>query len=177
MEALNVRHAIRDVSRCISQAFNTVWHPALLSKLSAGDTSEADYALGLPTCSTHVADMWLFTESFHLLSPLKLKSPKAVILGLVLFLIFINDSLENPLYIFADVSTLCRDIPRPSDRQQPLPSPDLEQKRKKESQPGKTLGIRFSILTNLSLPFSLSMSKDHLANPPFNFHNNPLEEV
>ena len=41
-------------------------------------------------------------------------------LGPVLFLIFINDlpdSLVNPLYLFADDSTLCHDIPHPSDRQ------------------------------------------------------------
>ena len=35
MEALNVRHEIRAVAADISQAFYTVWHPALLSKLSA----------------------------------------------------------------------------------------------------------------------------------------------
>ena len=35
MEALNVRHEIRAVSPDISRAFDTVWHPALLYKLSA----------------------------------------------------------------------------------------------------------------------------------------------
>ena len=41
-------------------------------------------------------------------------------LGPVVFLTFINDlidSLENPLYLFSDVSTLCHDISHPSDRQ------------------------------------------------------------
>ena len=40
--------------------------------------------------------------------------------GPVLFLVFINDlpdSLENPLYAFADDCTLCRTIGHPSDRQ------------------------------------------------------------
>ena len=35
MEALNVRHEIRFVSLNKSHAFDTVWHPALLSKHSA----------------------------------------------------------------------------------------------------------------------------------------------
>ena len=35
MEVLNVRHVIRAVALDISFAFDTVWHPALLSKLSA----------------------------------------------------------------------------------------------------------------------------------------------
>uniref|UniRef100_UPI00358EF2CF uncharacterized protein n=1 Tax=Myxine glutinosa TaxID=7769 RepID=UPI00358EF2CF len=42
------------------------------------------------------------------------------VLGPVLFLVFINDlsdSLENPLYLFADDTTLCHSIPLPSDRQ------------------------------------------------------------
>ena len=35
VEALNIRHEIRAVSLDASRVFDTVWHPALLSKLSA----------------------------------------------------------------------------------------------------------------------------------------------
>ena len=41
-------------------------------------------------------------------------------MGPVLFVVFINDlsdSLENPIYLFADDSILCRTICHPSDRQ------------------------------------------------------------
>ena len=34
MDALNVRHVITAVSLDISRPFDTVWHPALLSKMS-----------------------------------------------------------------------------------------------------------------------------------------------
>ena len=57
-----------------------------------------------------------------LLSPLPFKAevPQGSVLRPILFLIFINDltdSLGNPLYLFADDFTLCRDISHPSDRQ------------------------------------------------------------
>ena len=35
VEALNIRHEIRAISLDISQAFDTVWHLVMLSKLSA----------------------------------------------------------------------------------------------------------------------------------------------
>ena len=77
MEALNVRKEIRAVSLDISHAVDTVWHPALLSKLSAyGIQNQHDFLT-----STLKANMWLSKESFHLLSQLRMECPKAVILA------------------------------------------------------------------------------------------------
>ena len=99
---------------------------------------------------------FLYCHSQHvalngiLLSPLPVKAgvPQGSVLGPVLFQIFINDlfySLENPLYLFADDSTLCHGNPHLSNRQPSASSlsSDLE-----KSQAGQILGICLSILTN-----------------------------
>ena len=58
MEALSACHEIRAISLDISRAFDTVWHPALLSKLSSSGIQAnlhswlADF---LSCCSQHVA--------------------------------------------------------------------------------------------------------------------------
>ena len=87
-------------------------------------TSIANYTLEFPISSTLVANVQLSTESFLLLSLSRRECRKAMLSAPSylhhLFLIFINDlsdSLENPLYLFADDSTINFDIPQPFDRQ------------------------------------------------------------
>ena len=97
--------------------FDAVWHPALLSKLSAYCIQDQLHT-GIPdflySCSQHVA----LKEILSYPLPVKAEVPQGSLLSLLL--IFINDlsvSLENPLYLFADDCTLFHDIPHPSDRQ------------------------------------------------------------
>ena len=118
--------------------------------------------------------MWAFYGILSSLLPVKTGVLQGSVLVPVLFLIFINDlsdSLENPLYVFADGSNLCCDFPHPSDRQATTSS--LSSDLEKKSQVGQTLGICLSILTNISL----SLHRDCLANPRIYFLNNHLEEV
>ena len=82
---------------------------------SKSDSTLFDYWLP-PLSKTTFASQWnpFFSTSCQGWSTIRQCS------GPILFLIFINDlndSLENPLYLFADDSTLCRDISHPSDGQ------------------------------------------------------------
>ena len=116
MEVLNARHEIRAVSLDISRAFDTIWHPALLTKLSSYGIKGNLHLYLADFLSCHSQYVAL---NGVLSTPLP-GVPQGSILGPVLFLVFINDlsdSLENPLYLFAEDSTLCRTIGHPSDRQ------------------------------------------------------------
>ena len=79
----------------------------------------------------------------------------------------LSDSLENPLYLFADESTLCRPICHPSDWQAAasLLSADLDKI------------TNWYNTWNMSLTLTMSLRKHRLVTPPIYFLNNPLEEV
>ena len=117
MEVLNARQEIRAVSLDISRAFDTVWHPALLTKLSSYGIQGHlhSWLADFFSCRSHrVVLNGVLSSSL----PVQAGVPQGSVLGPVLFLVFINDlsdSLENPLYLFADDSTLCRTIGHPSD--------------------------------------------------------------
>ena len=114
-----------------SRAFDTLWHPALLSKLSAKDIQGQLHTWLTDFFSSRSQHMALTRIPSSPL-PVKAGAPKCGILFIVLFLIFISDlsdSLGNPFYQFLDDSILCRDIPHPSNRQV-----------WKKSQAGQTLG-------------------------------------
>ena len=119
MEILNAGHEIRAVSLDISRAFDLVWHPALLTKLSSYGIQGHLHSWLADFLSRHSERVAL---NGVLSSPLPVQAgvPQGSVLGPVLFMVFINDlsdSLENPLYLFADDSTLCCTICHPSDQQ------------------------------------------------------------
>ena len=118
MEVLNAGHEIRAISRDISRAFDMVCHPALLTKLSSYGIQGHLHSWLTDFLSCHSQRVAL---NGVLSSPLPVQArvPQGSVLGRVPFLVFINDlsdSLENPLYLFADDSTLCCTICHPSYR-------------------------------------------------------------
>ena len=175
MEVLNARHEIRAISRDICHAFDTVCQPALLTKLSSYGIQGhlhswlADF---LSCRSQRVALNGVLSSPL----PVQAGVPQGSVLGPVLFLVFINDlsdSLENPLYLSVDDSTLCRTICHPSDQQAAasLLSADLD----KITNWSNTWNM--SLNPDKSHTLTMSLRKDHLENPPIHFLNNPLEEV
>jgi len=106
------------ISLDTSSPFDTLWHPALLSKLSAQDIQSQLHTWLTDFLSSRSQCMAL---TRILSSPLRQgwSTPMQYsVHTVILFLIFINYlSLENPFYLFPDDSILCRDIPHTSDRQ------------------------------------------------------------
>ena len=97
MEALNVRHEIRAVSLDISHTFNTVWHPALLSKFSTYGIQGQLHTWLTDLLHSHSQCVAL---NGILSSPLSVKAgvPQGSVLDPNLFLIFVNylsDSLSG----------------------------------------------------------------------------------
>ena len=90
MEILNAKCEIRAISLDISQAFYTVWHPALLTKLSSYGIQGNLHSRLVDFLSYHSQHVAL---NGVLSSPLPVKTgvPQGRVLGLVLFLVFIND--------------------------------------------------------------------------------------
>ena len=80
---------------------------------------------------------------------------------------------KNPLYLFADDSTLCHTICHPSDRQAAASSLNADLVI---SQTGPTRGTCLSIRTNLSLSLCLSERTVEKVDEG-GFLNTPLEEV
>ena len=82
--------------------------------------SKAISTLGSQTSSPVAVNVWPLMEFSHSLFLSRLEFLKAVFWALLFFWVslkYLSDSLENPLYLFADDSTLYRTICQPSDRQ------------------------------------------------------------
>ena len=151
--------------------FDAVWHPALLSKLSAYCIQDQLHT-GIPdflySHSQHMALKGILSYPL----PVKAEVPQGSLLSLLL--IFINDlsvSLENTLYLFADDSTLCQDIPLPSDRQAAVSS--LSSDLDKITSWSNTWNMSFNPDKYHTL--TLSLQKDCMSNLPIYFLSNPLE--
>ena len=167
MEVLNARHEIRATSLDISRAFDMVWHPALLTKLSSYGIQVhlhswlADFLSCRSQC---VALNGVLSSSL----PVQAGVPQGCILGPVLFLVFINDlsdSLENPLYLSADDSTLCHTICHPSDQQAATSS--LSADLDKITSWSNMWNMSFNL--DKSHTLTMSLRKDHLEKPPSTF--------
>ena len=107
-------------------------------------------------------------EFFHPLFLSRLEFLKVAFWPLLFFLVFINDlsdSLENPLYLSPDDSTLCCTICHPSDRQAAASS--LSADLGKITNWPNTWNISFN--PDKSHTLTMSLRKDHLENPPSTF--------
>ena len=141
-----------------------VRHRALLTKLSSYGIQghlHSCFTDFLSCCSQRVALNGV--PSFPL--PVQAGVPQGSVLGPVLCLVFINDlsdSLENPLYLFADDSTLCRTICHPSDRQ--VAASSLSADLDKITSWSNTWNMSFN--PDKSHTLTMCLRKDCLENPP-----------
>ena len=150
-----------------------VWHPALLTKLSSyGIQGHLHSWLTdfLPCHSQLVALNGVLSSPL----PVQAGVPQGSVLDPVLFLVFINDlsdSLDNPLYLFADDSTLCHTIRHPSDRQATASS--LSADLDKITNWSNMWNMSFNPYKSHTL--TMSLRKDCLENTHIYFLTNPLE--
>ena len=115
---LNLSGETRAVAFDISKAFDKVWHAGLLKKLQVYGVKGSMFDI----VSSFLTDRKIKvvidgqTSSCY---PINAGIPQGFVLGLTLFLLFINDLLDNILYelaIYADDSTLYSCLGKTAER-------------------------------------------------------------
>ena len=94
MEALNISYEIRAVSLKISRAFDTVWHPVLLSKLSAYGIQSQLHSWITDFLHSHSQRVAL-NRTLSSPLPIKVGVPQGSDRGPILLKIFINDLTDS----------------------------------------------------------------------------------
>lgn len=117
-DCLDTQREVRVIALDIKKAFDRVWHPGLLTKLTTfgicGDLHSWISSFLADRQQAVVLDGFISTPK-----PLAAGVPQGSVLGPLLFLMFINDlasHLDNDLHLFADDSTLHAVIKNPERR-------------------------------------------------------------
>jgi hypothetical protein len=178
VDALNRGSEVRAVSLDISRAFDTVWHPLLMKKLSL---------YGLCTNLCLVLSSFLTGRRFHVVvdgcssrsrtHPVTAGVPQGSVLGPLLFLIFINDicdDIENELFMFADDTSLYRIVPTPADRAECADS--LNSDMAKIGNWSKFNNVSFNTGKTQSITFSLKQNQSHPPHPSLIFQDLTLTD-
>ena len=155
----------------ISKAFDRVWHPGLLHKLAAIGVSGPVYNWFVSYLSNRSQKVVIGgSESSE--QTTNAGVPQGSILGPLLFLIFINDivnSVQNPMFLFADDSSLMSTYSDITATTNSINN-DLNQL----SQWAQTWRVTFNVQKTV---FMIISKKSNIATPTIKMNNTNLKQV